>query len=608
MRTGRRDLAWLGGLSLLLLVVFLWPYLVDGDRFGVGPDVPVYLWWTRVGASEGLSAIGSRPGAPALAAALAGTLQLNAAAVTAGLASALGVAVGAAAAALVRAAGGRGGGAWILAGLLAGVFSVHLVAGYLANLILAVCFLAAAAALAGERRTWWAAALLLAGGGLAHPPFLVHAIVVLLIAAVFAWRAGARDEARDIALSVAAGGLVAGAGVLATIAGPGPIAAQTSKDGYLRRAGLDAALVDAYRERFRLRAARYVQWIAVPLAILGTLDTDGFLRRFLGSWLAVMAVAIPVGWITGWFPPDRIVTFGFAVPIGAAIGLVWILRRHTRRPWVTRVVVVVLAGWMVVGALLAWGRQRPFVSAAEANLARAAMLRAEGISRSEIPIVVLVDDPDASATFLGARAANILRAASAPNRAEDVHVVVGSITDFFAGRPTVRGDPQYDALARLTFEDATEDLHTLVLVLEPFYRGDDLGDTSDLTELEPGLLSSRNLPEFSVATGLEVLGFGPSSPGGIAFATIGILVVLTVLGLGYARASFDDRTVVLGTAPAFGAASLSLVALLLDRLGLRLQDVPVAIGASLLAGLGGLAVFLLVQRQRSPRAPSEIEA
>jgi hypothetical protein len=604
VRTGRRDLAWLGGTVVVLLVVFLWPYVVDGYRFGVGPDVPVYLWWTRVGASEGMSAIGSRPGAPALAAALAGTLQLNAAAVTAGLAAALGVGVGAAAAALVRAAGGRAGAAWVFAGLLAGVFSVHLVAGYLANLVLAVCFLAAAAALAGPRRAWWAAALLLAGGGIAHLPFLVHAIVVLVVAAILAWRAGARDEARDIALSVAAGGLVAGAGVLATIAGPGPIAKETSKDAYLRRAGLDEALVDAYRERFRLRAARYVQWIAVPLAILGTLDADGFLRRFLGSWLAVMAVAIPLGWITGWFPPDRIVTFGFAVPIGAAIRLVWILRRHTNRPWVTRVVVVALAGWMIVGALLAWGRQRPFVSAGEANLARAAMLRAD----RHQPIVVLVDDPDASATFLGARAANILRVASAPDRVEDVHVVVGSVTDFFEGRPTKRGDPQYDALARLTFEDATRDLHAQVLVLEPFYRGTDLGDARELSELEPGLWSSLRLPEVTVVAGSEVLAFGPSSPSGIAVATIGILVALTVLGLGYARASFDDRAVVLGTAPALGAASLSLVALLLDRLGLRLQEVPVALAASALAGLGGLAVFLVVQRQRSSRAPSEVEA
>ena len=62
MGAGRRDLAWLGGLGVVLLVVMLWPYVVDGYRFGVGPDVPVYLWWTRVGASEGLSMRGEPPG------------------------------------------------------------------------------------------------------------------------------------------------------------------------------------------------------------------------------------------------------------------------------------------------------------------------------------------------------------------------------------------------------------------------------------------------------------------------------------------------------------------------------------------------------------------
>ena len=185
MEASRRDVAWLVGLGVMLLILLCWPYVVDGFRFGVGPDVPVYIWWTRVGSSEGLSMVGSRPGAPALAAALAGTLQLNASAVTAGLSSALGVAVGAAAAALVRAAG-FSRMTWLLAGLLAGTFSVHLVAGYLANLVLATTFLAAAACLAGSRRRWWAAALLLAGGGLAHPPFLVHAIVVLLGAAALA--------------------------------------------------------------------------------------------------------------------------------------------------------------------------------------------------------------------------------------------------------------------------------------------------------------------------------------------------------------------------------------------------------------------------------------
>jgi hypothetical protein len=605
MRDGRRDLTWLGGLWAALLIVLLWPYVVDGFRFGVGPDVPVYLWWTRVGASEGLSMVGSRPGAPALAAALAGTISLSAAAVTAGLASALGVAVGAAAAALVRAAGGRPGKTWLLAGLLAGVFSVHLVAGYLANLVLAACFLAAAACLAGDRRAWWAAALLLAGGGLAHPPFLVHAIVVLLGAAALAWRAGARDEARDIALAVTTGGLVAGAGVLATIAGPGPIDAETSKDGYLRRAGLDRELIDAYRERFRLRAARYVQWISAPLAVAGTPTADGFLQRFLISWLVVVAIGVPMGYVTGWLPPDRLVTFGFAVPIGAALGLVWVLRRLNARPWLARILVIVLAGWMIIGALLAWGRQKPFISLREAELARAATLMSvPHPSERYDPVVFIVDDADATATFLGSRAANILRAAADPDRAPHMYVFIGTVSDYFDNRPTVRGDPQYDALSRLTLADIPRTPEPLVFVLAPFYRGDDPAGDPRLILHEPGLWGSEPLPEISVGSGEEPLEFGPSSRSGISFATIAILVVLTVLGLGYALASFDDRVTAIATAPAFGAAALTLTAVALDRLGLRLERIPVALAASALAGLGGFALLLVVKRKRDRQAPA----
>ena len=284
----------------------------------------------------------------------------------------------------------------------------------------------------------------------------MHAIVVLLGASALAWRAGARDEARDIALAVTGGGLVAGAGLLATAAGPGPIHAETSKDGYLRRAGLDRELVDAYRERFRLRAARYVQWISVPLAVAGTADAGGFLQRFLISWLVVIAIGVPVGYVTGWLPPDRLVTFGFAVPIGAALGLRWLYRRLDQRPWLARVLVVVLAGWMIVGALLAWGRQKPFISPHEAGLAREASILSFYAPEGS-PAVFIVDDPDATATFLGARAANILRAAADGGRAADIYVFVGTISDYFAGKPTVRGDPEYDSLSRLTLADIPQD-------------------------------------------------------------------------------------------------------------------------------------------------------
>ena len=95
----------------------------------------MYLWWTRVGASQGLSVVGERPGSPALFAVLAGVTHLRVAAVTAGFEAAFGAAIGAGVAMLVRAAGAMTGerrgirAAWVLAGLLAGLFTVHLAAG-----------------------------------------------------------------------------------------------------------------------------------------------------------------------------------------------------------------------------------------------------------------------------------------------------------------------------------------------------------------------------------------------------------------------------------------------------------------------------------------------
>ena len=83
------------------------------------------------------------------------------------------------------------------------------------------------------------------------------------------------------------------------------------------------------------------------------------------------------------------------------------------------------------------------------------------------PIVYIVDDADATATFLGSRAANILRAAASPERAADLYVFVGTVDDFFDDRPTVRGDPEYDAISRLTLADIPDEPEPLVLVLRP---------------------------------------------------------------------------------------------------------------------------------------------
>ena len=76
-----------------------------------------------------------------------------------------------------------------------------------------------------------------------------------------------------------------------------------------------------------------------------------------------------------------------------------------------------------------------------------------------------------------------------------------------------------------------------------------------------------------------------------------------MLGLGYAVVSVDDLVAAIATAPAFGAAALTIAALALDLAGLRLAEPPVAFAASALAGLGGVALFV-VKRKRDRRTPS----
>jgi hypothetical protein len=92
----------LGAVAVVLVVFFLGLYPLRGFRFPLGSDAPVYLWWSRLAASQGLSAVGARSGLPALALMLSSILHLPLMQVVGGVGAALGTAVGLAAAALVR--------------------------------------------------------------------------------------------------------------------------------------------------------------------------------------------------------------------------------------------------------------------------------------------------------------------------------------------------------------------------------------------------------------------------------------------------------------------------------------------------------------------------
>lgn len=583
----RSDLLLVAGLSIALLAWFLWPFLAHGERFPLGPDAPVYLWWTRLAGAEGLSTVGHRAGVPALSLVLQGTLGRSVVEVTAALEVALGATVGLAVAGLLRGRTTRAG--WILAGLFAGTFAVHLATGYLANLANAAAFLAAAVALAeGTRRNAWLAAAALAAAGLAHPLFFVLGAAILLFAAALAWRAD-RAEAIRIGGAVLGGGVLLGAGLLALLVGPRPPEVDTSRDAFLRRAGLGGELRSAYFDRLIHRWTRYVQWASLPLAALGISQAPGFVGRLLRAWIAALLAGVAVAIVTGWFPPDRFVTFGFAVPILAALGIVRLVRWFGGRRALGFAVAGALTLAMLAGAFIAWDRQEPFLS--EAEVAAATAAANELTPGDHGPLVFLVNERDDTVTFLATRAGNVIRAAMPPDRIRDVVIVVPPLDGVASA--------ERDALERLTARDLrlVEERSGpafATFVLPPFDRVDD-PDVGIVIEDA----SSR-----SVTSAVDPL--LPASPGGIVVTSALALAFTWFAGYGWARVALADATNAAAVAPALGVAVLVLVAVALERVGLPIEGSAGAWVVSAIAGGGGYAVWLFLERRARARSAHEI--
>ena len=537
-----------------------------------------------------MSAIAYRPGATALSLVLEGTLGLLVVQATAALEVALGVAVGLASAALVRRRTNASGSA--LAGLLAGTFAVHLAAGYVANLATAAAFLAAGALLDGRtRRAAVIAAVVLAGGGLAHPQFLLVCVAILIVAAATAWP-GDRSEALRLAGAAVGGGAIVGIGLLAVRPGAPALDVDTSKDAFLRRVGLTSELRSAYLDRFLHRWTRYVQWVSVPLAIAGFSAPNGNAGRILRSWFGITVVGLVFALTTGWLPADRFVTFGFAIPILAALGLVRLWRRLMPRRGVAIVATGVLTLAMLAGSAIAWNRQEPFISDAET---RALRIANEAVARLEPrrPLAFLVNEPDDTVSFLATRAGNVVRAGVPPDRIRDVVVVVPPLEGEIAvgERAALEGLTERDLIAA---EDRAG-RSAAVLVLTPF---DEVDRPQGALVLDPSASTKDAFP-------VEPL--EPSSAAGIAWASIATLALLWIAGYGWARMGFEDAITAVAAAPAIGTAMLILVATALDAIGVRLGTAVAALAVSALAGGGGYFGWFVLERRSRTRSAPQIE-
>jgi hypothetical protein len=363
--------------------------------------------------------------------------------------------------------------------------------------------------------------------------------------------------------------------------------------------------------------ARYWLPISVPLGAVAAVRSGGFLRRLLRAWGIVAVIGVVGGLATGLVPADRFVTFAYVLPIGSAIGIVWLWPMVARRSRVlagglAAVVMATLLG----GAAVTWLRARPFVTPAEVTvLARASSL-IDTVPRGT-PLVFVVDNRSPTISFFATQAGNAIRGAVPPDRIRDVFVYVGSPDRYVAGRPTLVGPSDeraaaiHDALSRRYLRDIqSAGGHPVAFVLRPFdpagFRAAQERGTGTLAA--PGVvIMGRTLPHGGNPNGTAA-SVGPlvdDAPAPVSswwIVAIGVAlpVFLGLVGLGWALASTADPVAAVAVAPSFGAAALLLGGVAVDRLGATLSG-SASLAVSAVVAVGGYAVAYVVRRDRRDR-------
>ena len=574
-----------------LLLFFLVPLTVHAYRFPVGPDVPYYVWSTRLAGDVGLSVTDFRPGLHALLLGLSGGTGLSVVQVMGATAVALAVSAGLAAAALADRGLGRDPLRTILAGVATGAFTARLASGFLANLLFAVLFLAAVAALVGRRRPASAtlAAGLLGTAGLAHGLFLAVGASVLGVAAAFRFvggrrrdPGGAQADLRHLGAAALGGGALAAVGFLGASLGR-PLSEEErvhTRDAFLQRAGLQASVGIAYAARLGEAIRAFAVPATLPLAGLGGAVLaraprliDPLFGSVLLAWGVVSAGGIVAALVTEEIPAGRVLNFALVLPFVAAVGAISLARwagSLSRRLGVLLGLVLVAA--ILAGPFRAWNGTHPFTSDPDLAAVRAAAERAVELP-SRTPLVFVIDHRGPHAGFELSRFVNVVRMGLPPERQDEVAFFVGSPEDYAERRPGAHGDPEHDGIAADAFArlgPVLEDDHA-AFVLRPFNEegwdpdaGTPVSETVRLVG-DPGLSAlppgDEDVPDTS---GLH--------PALVPFVTVGLLALLTLAGLGWVRwlAPEMEEAERWALSPAAGAAAILLAGVVIDAAGLAL--------------------------------------
>ncbi len=187
----------------------------------------------------------------------------------------------------------------------------------------------------------------------------------------------------------------------------------------------------------------------------------------------------------------------------------------------------------------------------------------------------------------------MIRAGLPPDRIRDVVVVV----------PPASGEPGLErrALERLTAADRARAERTSgrpaqVFVLAPFDAIDVPGDRAF------AIAGDGREPAPVPTDPLE-----PASAAAIALSSVLALLLVSVVGFGWARIAAPDAVTAAALAPAAGAAALVLAGIAFERLGVAIGSGAGGWAVSAVAGGGGYLVWRVLERRPGARPAPQVQ-
>jgi hypothetical protein len=602
---------------IVVLGLYLSPYVLGRVDTPIGGDTPWYIARQRLVAEQGLDAIGERtgegprraktlgdrPGYPVVASVVSGLTGVDEFEIAYVLPAAVAVTVALAAGGFAIAVLREPGWAFVVYAIAVGGSTliartaVQSHDNLLADTLLLAGGAAALMAAAGHG-TRVAAIVLLTGASLTHWRFLVPFLLLLGVI----WTLMIPDLVRRVRAGESVWEAPAtrlGSVIVGTL-GAGAAALWLAPSFSLELPKVRAV-------RVRKKTEEWVPGLRLP--VLGTAAGVGLVSRWwpgnrLRRWglvmMALWALSVPLSIALSEIasrnvPVYRVAAFALGIPVLAAAALVGLVVLGRRIAIVVAALGALLALLgLAVGLRLAWdvwSEQEPVMERAEVDqlTAAAGYLRASGVDG---PVIFVVEVGTSTPS------GRAIRAVLPTQLAERAYVYLGPVENLLEGRPTLRNSPKFN-------RDSTRWWRTIqpildrdpVILLAQAYAADLSAALG--TRVAPGLTVIRG-PE--APPGFEPPVFVPPTDERLLVGSGAVLLALGLVGAGWSIALLPTGGLVrVAFAPAFGVATLAVVGLVADRIGVSLGGAG-AVGIGIVTALGGLGAAVLMIR-RAPREP-----